>query len=493
MSKSRLLLVSLLALSALTACGGSSNNSESKGDDSSGGGSGDKAEIKDKWWKTTGTLEFDDDNKPVFNNVSIKLTSVVAGEDQASFEDIIAEFNATHAGEINVQFTSVNQAEYETTVSKQIANNMNAPDLLMSHQKGHKSFVANKLIQPYDEAMEASGLRINVKGDFVNKLAKYCDLGYKGWTFDVPADAQSTIIVYNKDELKKLGAQLPSNHAEFVDLCQQYKTKTGNYAVVWNTTEVFYPNYVLDTALAQNGFEFYGSDDYVHWSSSDNVAAFKNGLNAVRDLTRTGLASSSMASSTALDQFTSNKALFLFYMPWNTTSLFQTYSTKNGGMSIAAVQDKIGGFSMAGLFAQDENNVNAQAIFGDSHFFALSKTCEDINKKAAALEFLKWFTENGDVGATWAEAGHVTASTIISNSQDYLNNNYVENYISAFYPDLNYFETSGNTEYYNEIFTTGLFELYAKVRSNNDDSKDEAQLKEYESRINELIEFLKEE
>ena len=497
----KILLTALMAVSFIAGCkdktsetSASVNPGESGSQQVSGSGAvgPEREEIKDPWWKTTGSIQKDAEGNVQFNGTTLKLTSVVAGEDQSAFEELVATFNASYSGKINVEFTSVNQAEFEKTVSTQIANNMNAPDLIMSHQKGHKSFVQNKLIRPYDEAFEKTGITIDVKRDFVNGLAKYCDLGYKGYTFDVPADMQSVVIYYNKKLLAKYGGNLPTNRTEFLDLCSRFKTGEGSLPVVWDPGEVFFPNYIVMTALAQNGVQFYGEDDYAHWTEPANLQAMKNGFSAVRDIYNLGYSSITMAASTAKDNFINDKALFYFYMPWNATSLAQSFSATHGGLPISTIEsDYIGGFSMAGLFAKDEGALESQAIFGDSHFFGLTTTCEDITKQAAALTFLKWFTENGEAGATWAEAGHASASTIITNSNEYVENTFVGNFISAFYPDANSFVTAGNNEFYEEIFVNGLFNIWASVKSNADDSNDEAVITAREKAVNEVIEFLK--
>ena len=148
---------------------------------------------------------------------------------------------------------------------------------------------------------------------------------------------------------------------------------------------------------------------------------------------------------------------------------------------------------MAGLFAKDASKDYSQRIFGDSHFFALTKTCEDFTKQAAALTFVKWFTENGEIGAQWAEAGHGSASTIITSSNEYTDNEFVSDYISAFYPDSNAFITAGNNEYYKEVFTDGLFRVFVELKDKTDSSNDESVIRRIEGSVNEMIEFLEDE
>ena len=99
----------------------------------------------------------------------------------------------------------------------------------------------------------------------------------------------------------------------------------------------------------------------------------------------------------------------------------------------------------------NETSENAKKIFGDSHMFAMTKSVKDINKKAAVCEFVKWFTQSADIGAQWAEAGHVTLSNTIANSTTYTQNKHVVNFIDNWYPNLGSFTTMGITPYYSTV------------------------------------------
>ena len=85
----------------------------------------------DHWWTTTGELVKDEDGNVVFDNVELKLTTVVNGQDKAVFDTLVAMFNLEYEGQIRVISTSVDASVFENTVSNQISNNSNAPDLVM--------------------------------------------------------------------------------------------------------------------------------------------------------------------------------------------------------------------------------------------------------------------------------------------------------------------------------------------------------------------------
>ena len=419
------------SLMALTACGG--------------GGGGDSKD----WWSTTGELVMNGD-EVVFNDVQVKFTTVVTGEDKGVLEQLVSEFNDEYRGKINIIPEYLGQDGFETLVSSRITQNYNAPDLIMSHQKGHKSFADLKLIQPFDEAMEKSGITID-KTNYADILAKYMSLGYEDKMFGVPIDAQSEVVLYNKKILAKYSAALPTNRSELLELCGEVKTGENIMPIAVSSEENFYTDYYFTTAIMQNGGHLYDENNRADWhSNTDNRASFVKGINSIREMNSQGYSRYGGSESGALGDFLGDKTLFYVTQPWYLKKIISSYASRNNLTVDTVISDYIGGTSIAKWFA-DDNSSTAGKIFGDSHFFAMSTTVKDINKKAAMLVFIKWFTETGSVGARWGEAGHISVSKKINESQDYLQNVYVNNYIKNFYPYINNFECMGITPYYSSV------------------------------------------
>ena len=149
----KILLPTLLLLSmlSLAACGMVPSNNNNNNADGS---------ISNPWWTTDNDVERDANGNIVYEGIEIDLTTVVAGNDETVFRSLIDKFNEEYDGQIRVIVTKQVEEVFETTVSSQIATNNNAPDLLMSHQKGHQNFVYNQLIQPMDEAIESGALKL---------------------------------------------------------------------------------------------------------------------------------------------------------------------------------------------------------------------------------------------------------------------------------------------------------------------------------------------
>lgn len=481
MNKNIKLLAALVAAMSLASCGGEGNSTNNNGN----GG----ASISNPWWSTEGTLSFDEDGNVEFEEeVELSLQTVVAGEDLGAFNSIINDFNDEYEGQIYVNAVSTNQSAFEDTIATLIKNETNAPDIFMSHQKAHKWFADNKLVQPFDEAIEASGLDFNIL-NYVNNLGGLSNLGYEDVQFQIPIDAQSMVILYNKSVLEELNKDLPTNYDELLDVCAAYKAKynaDSHRAISMPMDEVFFNNYVFNTALAQNGFEFYDQDTLkVNWTNADNLAAYNQTAGVFSTLANSGYMNYNETGSVGQNRFFENKTLFLFCLPWNVNSIITAYASQNQINVESAKDNFIGGHSMANLFAVNEDSTTQDAIFGDSHAFLMSKTVTDINKKVACLIFAKWFTENGKAGAEWAEAGHITASHTIANSSDYSSNSFVSNFINAFYLDTNTFQTVGNNKYYSDLIRI-LNSASTKVVNG---SAVEATLKAEQETMNGIIEF----
>lgn len=485
MKKGQLLTLGVILLLA-TACGNKgSNNGDNGGNDDKK--DDDKTDsITNKWWQTTGSLEKDSDGNVVFDNVDINLTTVVAGEDLGSFSTLVDQFNAEYRNKISVSLTSVGQGEFEDTVGKQISNNTNAPDLIMSHQKGHKAFADSKLIQPFDEAMKESGITISLN-DYASGLSQYSDLGYEGYTFGIPIDAQSEVVYYNKTLLAKYGGELPTNREDLLTICAQAKAD-GITPIACSTRSTFFTQYVFPTAIVQNGGSFFDNTYHANWGTGDNLESYKNAMKSLRELNTLGYMNFGADESACTTKFINDQALFFISCPWYIASISSGYSSTHGKTAVAdVIANKIGGASYAGWFSLN-NSDSSNKIFGDSHFFAMSSTVKNIEKKAAILEFCKWFSQTVSVQETWAEAGHITASTIVSNDDEYLDNTYVETFISQFYPDINEFTVVGNTPYYTTTFDK-LTELWSTL-SSGQEANDEASIKTAANDVNSLIDFL---
>ena len=448
--------------------------------------------IDNPWWTDSGEITKDSNGNIVFDDLNIKLTSVICGYDQNGFETLVDQFNRKYNGQINITHQVYSQDEIDERVMQQIQNETNAPDLILTHQKTHAYLASNKIIQPMDAAYELAGIEVD-KSDFLPNFADYCDLGYEGRMFTIPVDAQSMVIYYNKNLLSKYNAELPQTRAEFLQLCKtvQNGERASNSqfnAVTCGADYDFFKMYLLPTAVLQNGGELYGSDGLIHWTEGDNFTAFSNGVKAVKELADEGLWDSTDSNESARAKFCKDNALFYISLPFDANTIFSAYASASGhSVDVVKTQD-IGGFSTAGLFALDgapENSKNK--IFGDSHAFAMSKTVTDVTKKAAIAVFVNWFTTDVDVGIEWAKLGHTTASYTIRGNAAYNADSYVSEFSNMFYGDINNFVTAGKTPNYTLIFPDMQTALLNCLRNASNDYDIKTELANAQKKINASI------
>ena len=446
------IIASILAGSTvvLSACG--------IGGGSGGSGGNNKSHIDTPWWTTTGTLNKVGD-EIAFSNINLNLVTVVAGADLTPFKDIVAKFNQANEGKINVKVESVNEETYASQVANRIQVGMNVPDLLMTHSKLQKALASKEHIQPLDEIIEATGYEIDWN-NYSTTLAKDANLGYDNAMFTVPVDMQSQIVLYNKQILNALGKSVPTTREEVLDVCEAYKQSYSGMAVLMPTQGGHFHQYVYPTAFVQNGGELYDeATNKVDWTSAKNVQAFKDANESILSLKDAGYMTYGLQEKDVLPSFYENEGLFLFIPPWQVGSnggVFASYAEANGIDASAPdymnrICERIGSMSISGLFAMDETKATANNVYVDSHSFSISVAVEDINKKAACLYFIKWFTEgfngagneeNIESAIAWAQAGHNSCNAKILNNPEYINNAFVKN-ISQNYYNANSITTIG--------------------------------------------------
>ena len=203
-----------------------------------------------------------------------------------------------------------------------------------------------------------------------------------------------------------------------------------------------------------------------------------------------GYAKFAESSSSALTEFIGGNRLFYFTDPWSMSDLVSQYAEREGVSEDTLIETTLGGTTYAGWFAMSDT-ATKDYIFGDSHFFAMTKNVTDINKKAAILEFIRWFTSEASVGAEWAKAGHISASKTISGNETYQNDTYVSNFISKFYPDINNFRCIGNTPHY-EAIISNLKAIFSDTVDNNGghtEERDNSVIKQKQDAVNNSINF----
>ena len=442
----------------------------------------------DEWWSTTGELEKNGD-EIVFNDVGLRLASIVAGDDKEALNQIVAQFNAEYSGKIRVSVTTVGYESFEDYVARSVKQgDKSAPDIVMGHQSSVKAFLDYKVIQPIDVVMEQTGFNYDLNA-FSTGINQYANAG-TDHHFGVTVDAASMVVFYNKELLGRYSQTVPSTREELITVCEAYANDTGNVPIAWGTGSDFFTEFIMNTAVLQNGGTLYNKDNMrVDWY--DNTAqrdVYKKALESVRSfVTNTPkLAEVGGDDSSRLGDFRSNKAMFYVTVPWLLDAVCQGYAAENNCTEEEARTEKLGATSIAGWFAMDSSKDYAKKIYCDAHMFNLSNKVTDITQKAACLEFMKWFTTNADAGTQWARAGHVSISNAINTQDAYKNDAVVADYINKWYPDIDDLNTVGVNPYYQELaknLRAIMSEGLLKANNSGDEELLRTKQNEYNSNI----------
>ena len=153
----------------------------------------------------------------------------------------------------------------------------------MGHQSSVKSFLDYKVIQPIDVAMQETGVEFDLNA-FSAGINQYADAGTGDHNFGVTVDAASMVVFYNKELLSRYSETVPSTREELFEVCEAYAKDTGNIPITWDTGSDFFNEFVMDTAVLQNGGTLYKDDYRVDWY--DNTAQreiYKKALSSVRE------------------------------------------------------------------------------------------------------------------------------------------------------------------------------------------------------------------
>lgn len=454
---------------SLTACGG-------------GGGN----------WSTTGTLNKDKDGNVIFDNVEIILATVVSGEDAVPFSQMIQQFNIQYRGKISVESRPTYQDQFDTKVQDQIANRNEAPDFIMSHQMGHKMYLDNKLIQPFDEAMELSGIELGLD-DLAACVAPYSSLGTKN-VYSIASDAQSAVVLYNKKLLDECyNGKVPANRAEMIAASKAAAEQKGITPISVSTRHTSFKDYVFPTAYIQNGGSLYDSDYHASWyDNENNRAAMKKAITSVRELI-TGtpqLMKDNVSEADRLKAFLNDQALFTIVQPWVVNTFLEQYTDANDIESLQKTMDEyIGATSIAKWFALDASAANADKLFTYSHAFAMTTAVTDINKKAAILEFIKWFTQNTSIAAEWAQAGHISMNKTVDGTAAYSDDYFIKNYMKNFYPNIDNLMGLGVVPASN-LWQQNFGQIMIDVIPNQTNAKDDETIKKYQDEFNKYLDFV---
>ena len=285
---------------------------------------------------------------------------------------------------------------------------------------------------------------------------------YDGKTYALPLDVHALIMYYNIDLFAEAGiTKVPQTYAEVIAAAQAVQAKTGAMGLAVDNTTATYKAYTLTrlfmSMLEQQGTSFLNADNS---KANFNNAAGEKALKALVDMVQLHKTTpAGLDYDGAVNAFRLGKAAIHFNGVWATGS-FEKQADLN--------------FKTAGLPPM----LGKPAAWSGSHTLAIPvQRTQDPAKLDAALTFILWMTEHGDM---WAKAGHIPTRLSVYEKDSFTSlphrKDYAEAAAFAFAPPA--------TPAWEEVYSTTSDMLEYAV-ANNQNVK--TALQAMETRINNII------
>ncbi|ADK80898.1 ABC transporter substrate-binding protein [Sediminispirochaeta smaragdinae] len=338
--------------------------------------------------------------------IEITFWSLFTGGDGEFFDAMVDEFNRTH-DDIVMTTDTVKFDNYYTKLTTALTS-QNAPDVVVIHRSKLLNYVPSGTLYPLDDVLKSVNAPMD---DFIPAALEPCT--FDGKIYSLPLDVHALIMYYNKDLFRQAGiAKVPVTYEEFVAAAKKVQDKTGAMGAAIDNTTATYKAYTL-TRLFMSFMEQQGGSVLTEdLSAADfNNEMGEKALQALVDMVRKyGITESGLDYDSSVAAFKLGKAAIHINGVWATGSF-----EKQEGLDFAAVP----------LPAM----LGKPAAWSGSHTLAIPAKKEMSNEKlAAAVEFMLWMTERGDL---WAKAGHIPIRKSVSDNPDFQSLPHRKDYAAA--------------------------------------------------------------
>ena len=325
--------------------------------------------------------------------IEISFWSLFTGGDGEYFNAMVEEFNRTH-DDIVMTTDTVKFDNYYTKLTTALTA-QKAPDVVVVHRSNLLKYAPKGVLYPLNDALASMNAPLD---DYVPAALEGCRFG--DTLYALPLDVHALIMYYNNDLFKQAGVDAPVSLADFFQAAQAVQNKTGAMGVALDNTTATYKAYTL-TRLFMSMLEQQGT----HILTDDlKKANFNN-----------------PAGEAAV------QALIDMVNKYKITPEGLDYDSSVAAFKLGEAAMHINGVWATGSFEQ-QTDLNFTAIplpafFGKpaawsgSHTLAIpNKKDLDPRKVNAALEFMLWMSERGDL---WAKAGHIPVRESVADNPDF--------------------------------------------------------------------------
>lgn len=324
----------------------------------------------------TGCGKKEDPNTIVFWNP-------LTGDDGAYMDNMVKAYNKT---EPEFPVKSVVTSDMYTKVYTVMNSKKDIPDLTLIHADRVPGFVKADMLEPMDKIMKEQS---ELKAD--NYLPQAWSAGSVDQVqYTIPLDIHSSAMYYNKDLLKKYGAEqfLDDNVVTFDEMMSlQGKLKDGDYVL---------NNALLSWVVLAEVINA-GGDIQANGQPAVNTPAMKQSLDAIKKLVDAGLMTPNGEDGYLM--FQSGNVLFSTDGTWTSTAHDEVEGLNYGVTNIYA-------------FSPDKFTNRAS-----SHMFSMLKSESRTDEKEKGIaDFLEYVRENS---IEWAKAGQIVASKEVVDSPEF--------------------------------------------------------------------------
>ena len=324
---------------------------------------------------------------------TIVFWNPLTGDDGAYMDNMVKAYNKT---EPEFPVKSVVTSDMYTKIYTVLNSKKDVPDLTLIHADRVPGFVKADMLEPMTEVLKEKK-EINAE----NYLPQAWNAGTVGDVqFTVPLDIHSSAMYYNKDLLKKYGAEhfLDDNVVTFDEMMSlKGKLDDGDYLV---------NNALLSWVILAEVINL-GGDIQKDGQPAVDTPEMKQTLESIKKIVDAGLMTPNGEDGYLM--FQSGNVLFSTDGTWTSTAHDEVDGLNYGVTNIYA-------------FSPDKFTNRAS-----SHMFSMLKNEARTDEKEKGIaDFLEYVRENS---IEWAKAGQIVASKEVVESPEF--KNYKQSYFTS--------------------------------------------------------------
>ena len=328
----------------------------------------------------------------------------LGGGDGVRMKKLIEDFNAEHAGKIEIQATTLDWGTPFYAKVQTSAAIGQAPDIMTYHASRIPLAVSQNVLS---EITDADMKAIGMSADSFAK-ATWDAVHVDGKQYAVPFDTHPIVLYYNKDKLAAAGLigadGLPTglNGADnFLAALKKLKAGGSKWGIASVTADGNFAFRTIYSLLCQQDGQI-GNDGA--WFPGDSQAKLANAVGVIASWVKAGVnpANTDYPSTVAL--FTSGDAPLMINGVWEVPTMVDL-AKKNKLFNWGAIE-------LPTFFAHP-------CTYEDSHTFAIPNNQgkpQTAEKHAAVLEVIKSMEQHA---LFWASAGHIPANKAVTETAEY--------------------------------------------------------------------------